>query len=90
MNLLVNPIAIPIVAITSVFAFLIISAIVDGVSQIVKHRNEIELKQSLVDRGMSADEIERIIHASPVKTKKSCCSFGRSSVERGERTRQEL
>ena len=90
MNMLFNPIAIPIVAITSVFAFLIISAIVDGVSQIVKHRNEIELKQSLVDRGMSADEIERIIHASPVKTKKSCCSIGRSSVERGERTRQEL
>lgn len=90
MNLLVNPIAIPIVAITSVFAFLIISAIVDGVSQIVKHRNEIELKQSLVDRGMSVDEIERIIHASPTKTKKSCCSTSRSNVDRGERTRQEL
>ncbi len=88
MNFLVNPIAIPIVAMTSVFAFLIISAIVDGVSQIVKHRNEIELKQSLVDRGMSADEIERIILVSPTKARKSCCSFGRSSVDRVERTPQ--
>lgn len=86
MNFLVNPVAIPIVAIVCVFTSLIVSAIVQAVSQIVKHRNEIELKQSLVDRGMSADEIERIIHASPAKTKKNGCSIGRSNVDLGERT----
>lgn len=29
------------------------------------HRQEIELKRELVDRGLSADEIERIIVARP-------------------------
>ncbi len=73
MNLFATPFAIPIVAIASVFAWMIVQAIVQGVSDIVKHRNEVELKQSLVDRGMSADEIEQIIQSSPSKAKKRCC-----------------
>ncbi|MEM8732686.1 MAG: hypothetical protein AAGG44_00585 [Planctomycetota bacterium] len=61
-----SPMAIPIVAIVSVFGWLIIHSLVSGVRAIVKHRNEVELKQSLVDRGMSADEIERVVTATAI------------------------
>ena len=67
MTFFMSPIAIPIVAIVSVFGYLCISALASSVQSIVKHRNEVELKQQLVDRGMSADEIERVIMASTVK-----------------------
>jgi len=59
-----SPFIIPVVAIGGVFLWMIISAIVSGVQSIVRHRNEVELKQMLVDRGMSADEIVRIVEAS--------------------------
>ena len=68
MSLFSSPFAIPIVAIISVFTWLLISSvvsvIVSGVKGIVKHRNEVELKQMLVDRGMSAEEIERVVNAT--------------------------
>lgn len=67
MSLFSSPMAIPIVAIVSVFAFLIIQSIVAGAKAIVKHRNELELKQSLVDRGMTADEIERVVQATSIE-----------------------
>lgn len=70
MSVFYSPMAIPIVAIISVFTWLIIQSIVAGARAIVKHRNEVELKQSLVDRGMSADEIERIIHATSLEPDK--------------------
>ena len=66
MSIFASPFAIPIVAIVSVFAWLIVSSIVAGVQGIVKHRNEVELKQMLVDRGMSPDEIERVVQATGV------------------------
>lgn len=64
MSLLATPFTIPIVAIACVFLWLIINSIVSGVRGIVKHRNEVELKQTLANRGMSADEIERVVQAS--------------------------
>ena len=64
MSLFASPFAIPIVAIICVFAWLIIQSIVSGARGIVKHRNEVELKQMLIERGMSADEIERIVQAT--------------------------
>ena len=64
MSLFSSPLVIPVVAILGVFGWLIISSIVVAVRQIVKHRNEVELKQLLVDRGMSAEEIERVVQAS--------------------------
>jgi hypothetical protein len=67
MTFFMSPIAIPIVAIVSVFGYLCISALASSVQSIVKHRNEVELKQQLVDRGMSADEIERVVMATTVK-----------------------
>lgn len=64
MSFLASPFIIPFAAIAGVFLWLIISSIVSGVQGIVKHRNEVELKQTLVDRGMNADEIERVVQAS--------------------------
>lgn len=68
MSLFNSPFAIPIIAIISVFTWLMISSvvsvIVSGVKGIVKHRNEVELKQMLVDQGMSAEEIERVVKAT--------------------------
>ena len=65
MSIFTSPFTIPIVAIGGAFTWMIIQAIVTAVGDIVKHRNEIELKQTLVDRGMNADEIERIVRATP-------------------------
>mgnify|MGYP001795961442 CR=1 FL=1 len=70
MTFMISPFAIPIVVIVSVFVFLCISAFMNCVRSIVKHRNEVELKQQLVDRGMSADEIERVVMATTVKDEK--------------------
>lgn len=64
MSVFASPFSIPIVAIICVFGWLAIQSIVAGIRGIVKHRNEVELKQMLVDRGMSADEIERVVQAS--------------------------
>lgn len=59
-----SALAIPMVAIGGVFLWLMVQAIVTGVQGIVKHRNEVELKQMLVDRGMSVEEIERVVRAT--------------------------
>ncbi len=64
MNMFYSPFAIPVIAIVSVFTWLLVRAIVSGVQAIVKHRNEVELKQMLVDRGMSVEEIERVVKAT--------------------------
>ena len=41
-------------------------AIISGVfSTIHRRRNEADLKRELIDRGMSADEISKIVEASP-------------------------
>lgn len=63
---------IPIVAIGSIFLWIIVQTILTGVRDIVKHRNEIELKQTMVDRGMSADEIERVCRATSGGSSKKC------------------
>ncbi len=70
MNLFYSPFAIPIVAILAVFTCSLVSLITSSVRSIVKHRNEVELKQSMIDRGMSADEIERVIRASSPASEK--------------------
>ncbi len=69
-----SPFSIAIVAIVAVFVSQIVHSIVAGVREIVKHRNEIELKQSLIARGMSAEEIERIVQATSTEnpSRSSC------------------
>ncbi|GAB5403049.1 MAG: hypothetical protein Aurels2KO_12800 [Aureliella sp.] len=64
--MLMTPFIIPVAAIVCVFSWMIVSSIVAGVRGIVKHRNEVELKQMLVARGMSAEEIARVVEASGV------------------------
>lgn len=66
MAILASPFVIPVVAIVGVFSWLTISSIVSGMRGIVRHRNEVELKQMLVDRGMSADEITQVVMATAV------------------------
>ncbi|HBE72407.1 MAG TPA: hypothetical protein DDW52_30090 [Planctomycetaceae bacterium] len=63
---MISPLLIPIVGALALFTWLIISTIVHGVKAIVKHRNEVELKQMLVDRGMNAEEIARVVEATSV------------------------
>lgn len=67
MSFFLSPLAIPVCAIIGIFSWMCISAIVNSVQSIVKHRNEVELKQQLVDRGLSVDDIERIVRATNVK-----------------------
>jgi hypothetical protein len=40
-----------------------IASIVGFWFYVIKHRNEVSLKQSMVDQGMSAEEIEKVIKA---------------------------
>ena len=68
MSLFMSPYAIPLVAIIGAFTWLCMLVVVNGVRSIVRHRNEIELKQQLVDRGMTADEIERVVAATNIKS----------------------
>ena len=70
MTPLMSLFAIPITAIVGVSVYLCISAVANCDQSIVKHRHEIELKQQLVDRGMSADEIERVVMATTVRDQK--------------------
>ena len=70
MTFFMSPFAIPIVLIVSVFFYSCIAAIANCAQSIVKHRNEVELKQQLVDRGMSAEEIERVVMATTVGDEK--------------------
>jgi hypothetical protein len=48
-----------------------IGHIVEEVRKYACHRKDVELKRELVDRGLSADEIERIIAASAAPMRKS-------------------
>jgi hypothetical protein len=67
MTFFMSPFSIAIVAIVGVVVYKCISSVANCVNSIVKHRNEVELKQQLVDRGMSADEIVRVVTATSVK-----------------------
>jgi hypothetical protein len=64
MQLIYSPMLIPVVAIVGVFTWLIISSVATAARQIVRHRNEVELKHAMIQRGMSADEIERVLSVS--------------------------
>jgi hypothetical protein len=63
MNLF-NPFLIPIVAIGGYFLHQIICSIAESYTATSKHRADTELKMQLVQRGMSASEIERVLTAT--------------------------
>ncbi len=66
MAILASPFVIPVAAIVGVFSWLTVSSVIAGMRGIVRHRNEVELKQMLVDRGMSADEIAQVVSATAI------------------------
>jgi hypothetical protein len=49
--------------------FILLASVAEEVRKYACHRNEIELKRDLAERGMSADEIERIVAAKVKNTK---------------------
>ncbi|HUB24421.1 MAG TPA: hypothetical protein VL992_03250 [Tepidisphaeraceae bacterium] len=51
------------IAVVAVFSIPIVSIIAGIWSQVEKHRSDNELKLRMVERGMSAEEIERIMAA---------------------------
>ena len=46
----------------------VIATIADQIRKYVCHRQEIELKREMLDRGMSAEEINTIIKAGPMQS----------------------
>ncbi len=58
-----NPLAIPIIAIVSVFTWLIIASISESISNVMNHRADVDLKMELFSQGVPADEIVRIVEA---------------------------
>jgi hypothetical protein len=43
----------------------VIGSIAKQIRKIACHRQELEFKRELIDRGMSADEVERVVRAGP-------------------------
>jgi hypothetical protein len=60
------------------FTAWLIGHIVEELRKYACHRNDVELKRDLVDRGLSAEDIERIVAA------KSAPAKGKTKVEDGE------
>lgn len=65
-NLLFNPFLIPIVAIVGYFGYKAIEAVSHSYTAVARHKSENELKLVLAQRGMSADEIVRVVSAGQV------------------------
>ncbi len=61
--LFLSPFGVGTVAIISVFAWLIVASIADAVSSVMKRRTDADLKLELLARGLSPDEIVRIVEA---------------------------
>ncbi len=62
-SLLFNPFLIPIVAIVGYFGFKAIEAVSSSCTAVSRQKSETELKLVLAQRGMSADEIIRVVSA---------------------------
>jgi hypothetical protein len=82
---MIQPIIIPIVLFVGFFTFLIVTVICKMISTIFQNRASIRFMQSLVDRGYSAAEIERIVraarlHESNPGTDADCCGAESSST----------
>lgn len=56
---------IPIAAILAVFVYLTVQSLAQAICEASKHRADAELKIALAQRGMTAEEIERVVSAKP-------------------------
>lgn len=43
----------------------VICSMIEGIRKYACHRKDVELKRELVERGLSVDEIERIVYSGP-------------------------
>jgi hypothetical protein len=62
-QILTTPLGIPIVAIVSVFSWLIVDSISVQVGKVIRHRADHELKLELLAQGRDSEEIARIVAA---------------------------
>ena len=62
-----TPFGIPIAAIVCVFAWQIVQTVSDAVSKVLCRRADVELKQELIARGFSSEEIARVVEAGREK-----------------------
>ena len=65
--MLFNPFLIPIVAIVAYFVYCLVDSISKHAAAASKHRADAELKMTLAQQGMSADEILRIVNGQPTE-----------------------
>ena len=56
------------VAVVLIFSVPIVAIVAEAWAKVERARSENELKRSMVDRGMSVEEIERVITIRPPKT----------------------
>lgn len=61
MAVLFNPFLIPIVALIGYFLYRMVDSIAQAMSASSQHRDDAELKMTLANRGMSAEEIQRVV-----------------------------
>ena len=57
-------------SVVMIFAIPIVGIIAGVWGEVAKNRDLSELKRSMVNRGMSADEIERVVNAGTKKARK--------------------
>lgn len=62
-NVLLSPFGIPIIAIICVFAWLIVASISEEVGKVLRHKATTDLKLELMARGLTSEEIVRIVEA---------------------------
>lgn len=58
-----TPFGIPIAGIIGVFGWLAVASISEAVAKVMCNRNDSELKLELLARGMTAEEVKRVVEA---------------------------
>ena len=50
-----------------IFGWLLLTTIIEEIGKFARHRQQVDLKRELLDRGLEADEIKTILEAAPVE-----------------------
>ena len=62
-QIFMSPFGIPIAAVICIFSWLAIASVSEAVAKVMCNRNDSELKLELLARGMTAEEITRVVEA---------------------------
>lgn len=62
-QIFMSPFGIPIVAVICIFSWLAIASVSEAVAKVMCNRNDTEMKLELLARGMTAEEITRVVEA---------------------------